>query len=71
MLIGQPVVNVAYLVGALGISTSGAARGLERLEDAGIVSRASSGTRNRVWQSIDVLADLDAFAERVRRSSAR
>lgn len=67
LLTRRPVVNAALLAQELGINSTNAHRYLNPLTDAGILAEASSGPRNRVWRSVEVLAALDAFAERAGR----
>lgn len=66
-LIGQPVVNTAYVVKALGISRPAADRAIRQLVDAGVLVETSNKGRNRVWQSNDILHALDDFAAGIRR----
>jgi hypothetical protein len=40
---------------------------LEPLSEARIILETNSGPRSRVWRSPEVIAALDAFAERARR----
>jgi Fic family protein len=67
LLLRRPVVNTALLTEELGIESKHARRYLEPLSEAGIVIETSSGPRSRVWRSPEVLAALDAFADRARR----
>ncbi|WP_319454540.1 MULTISPECIES: Fic family protein [unclassified Mycobacterium] len=66
-LIRRPVVNAALLAQELGIESTNAHRYLNPLTEAGILVETTSGPRNRVWRSPEVLAALDAFAERAGR----
>lgn len=66
-LLNQPAVNVAHVQGVTGAALSAAQRAVEQLENAEIITRASSGRRNRVWLAPEVIDALDAFAERVGR----
>ncbi len=66
-LLNQPAVNIAYVETATGVALSAAQRAVEQLEEAGILKRARGGQRNRAWIAQDVIAALDAFAERVGR----
>jgi Fic family protein len=70
-LLTQPVVNVQAVAAALGVSEVAASGALTRLEEAGVLSRASSGPRYRVWQADEILVALDAFAARARRRRRR
>lgn len=65
MLLNQPAVNVKYVQTATGVALSAAQRAVEQLEEADILTRAGSGQRNRVWLAPEILAVLDAFADRV------
>ena len=67
LLIRRPVVNAALLAQELGIKSTNAHRYLNPLTTAGVLVEATSGPRNRVWRSPEVLAALDAFAERAGR----
>ncbi|WP_420109000.1 Fic family protein [Mycolicibacter arupensis] len=67
LLTRRPVVNAALVAQEVGIESTNAHRYLNPLADAGILIPTTSGTRNRVWRSPEVLAALDAFAERVGR----
>jgi Fic family protein len=63
----RPVVNAALVGQELGIDSTNAHRYLNPLTEAGILVETTSGPRNRVWRSPEVLAALDAFAERAGR----
>nr|WP_310771991.1 Fic family protein [Mycobacterium sp. Z3061] len=67
ILTRRPVVNAALLAQELGIESTNAHRYLNPLTDVGILVETTSGPRNRVWRSPEVLAALDAFAERAGR----
>ncbi|MEB3061171.1 Fic family protein [[Mycobacterium] zoologicum] len=67
LLARRPVVNAALLAQQLGIESTNAHRYLNPLTEAGILIETSSGPRSRVWRSPEVLAALDAFAERAGR----
>ncbi|GAY15359.1 Fic family protein [Mycobacterium sp. shizuoka-1] len=67
LLTRRPVVNAALLAQELGMESTNAHRYLNPLTDAGILIEATKGPRNRVWRSPEVLAALDAFAERAGR----
>ena len=67
LLTRRPVVNAALLARELGIESTNAHRYLNPLTEAGILIETTSGPRNRVWRSPEVLAALDAFAERAGR----
>lgn len=63
----RPVVNAALLERELGIESSNAHRYLRPLTQAGILVETTSGPRNRIWRSPEVLAALDTFADRAGR----
>lgn len=67
-LISQPVVNVTTVAAALGVSEIAAAGSITRLDESGVLTRASGGARNRLWQATEILDALDAFAARARRA---
>jgi Fic family protein len=67
LLTRRPVVNAALLAQELGIESTNAHRYLNPLSETGILIETTSGPRNRVWRSPEVLAALDAFAERAGR----
>lgn len=67
LLTRRPLVNAALLARELGIESTNAHRYLNPLAKAGILVETTSGPRNRVWRSPEVLAALDAFAERAAR----
>lgn len=63
----QPVVDVAYISQALGISDRRAADAIDALVSIDALRQIGSGQRNRRWQAPEILAALDQFAERVAR----
>ena len=67
LLTRRPVVNAVLLAQELGIESTNAHRYLNPLTDAGVLVETTNGPRNRVWRSPEVLAALDAFAERAGR----
>ncbi|TGD85143.1 Fic family protein [Mycolicibacterium sp. CH28] len=67
LLTRRPVVNAVLLEHELGIESTNAHRYLNPLTRAGILVETTNGPRNRVWRSPEVLAALDAFAERAGR----
>jgi Fic family protein len=71
LLLRRPVINTALLTDELGIESKHARRYLEPLSEAGIIIETSSGPRSRVWRSPEVIAALDAFADRARRRGLR
>jgi Fic family protein len=69
LLTRRPVVNAALLAQELGMESTNAHRYLNPLTEAGILVEATNGRRNHAWRSPEVLAALDAFAERAGRRS--
>lgn len=67
LLIRHPVFNALLLQRELGITTGNARRYIDPLVDAGIVVEFTDRSRNRAWRAPEVLAALDAFAERAGR----
>lgn len=67
LLTRRPVVNAVLLAQELGIDSTNAHRYLNPLAEAGILIETTNGPRNRVWRRPEVLAALDAFAERAGR----
>lgn len=67
LLTRRPVVNAALLARELGIESTNAHRYLNPLTEAGILIETTSGPRHRVWRAPEVLAALDAFADRAGR----
>ncbi len=65
----RPVVNALPVGQELGIESTNAHRYLNPLTEAGILVEATNRPRNRVWRSPEVLAALDAFAERAGQRS--
>lgn len=66
-LLDQPAVDVRYIERTTGVALSAAQRAVGQLEAVGILTRAGSGSRNRVWLAPEVIEALDRFAERVGR----
>ncbi len=67
LLTRRPVVNAALLAAELGIDSTNAHRYLTPLTEAGILIETTNRARNRIWRAPEVLAALDAFAERAGR----
>lgn len=67
LLISQPIINASAVASQLSVSVVSATSAAARLEDDGVLSRANSGDRNRLWQASEVLDALNAFAARARR----
>ncbi|MGC5165827.1 Fic family protein [Luteimicrobium sp. DT211] len=66
-LVGNPAVDAAFLVARLRLAPATARRALDDLTDAGVLVERSGKRRNRVWQHPGILAELDAYAQAVRR----
>ncbi|MEZ2390403.1 hypothetical protein AB6813_12800 [bacterium RCC_150] len=67
LLARQPVVNAAVLESKLGLDYMRQKRALDTLEEAGIVVGVDKYKKGRFWRAPDMLAALDAFAERAGR----
>lgn len=67
LLLKRPVVNAALLETELGIRMAHVYRNLAPFIEAGIITETTNYSRNRVWRAPEVLAALDAFAERAGR----
>lgn len=68
LLIGQPIVTTAYLRRALGLNDVAAKRAIDTLVARDVLVETSGRSRGRTWAQRDILAALDAYASRVRRS---
>lgn len=67
LLVGQPIVNAAFLRGALGLNEVAVKRALDTLVEREVLVESSGRRRNRTWAQPELLAALDAYARRVRR----
>jgi Fic family protein len=67
LLARQPVVNAAVLESKLGLDYMRQKRALDTLEEAGVVVGIDKYKKGRFWRAPDILAALDAFAERAGR----
>jgi Fic family protein len=67
LLARQPVINAAVLETKLGLDYRRQKRALDALEEAGIVVGVDKYKKGRFWRAPDMLAALDAFAERAGR----
>jgi Fic family protein len=67
LLLRQPVVNAKTVAAELAISDVAAQGAIDQLVAADVLSKISTGNRNRIWAAHEVLAALDAFGARARR----
>jgi len=67
-LLRQPVVNTRIVAQALAVSEVSAQNSIDALVEAGVLAKIAGGARYRIWQATEILAALDAFAARARRS---
>jgi Fic family protein len=67
LLIKRPVINAKLLTRELNIPMSNVYRYLDPLIRAGVIVEFTDQSRNRAWRAPEVLAALDAFAERAGR----
>lgn len=61
-LLGQPAVDVRYVASTLDVSDEAARTAIRALEDAGVLSKISTGSRNRVWVARAVTDAFDRVA---------
>lgn len=66
-LLRQPVVNSKSIAAALGVSQVAAQTSIDKLVDAGVLTKERGRVRYRIWQADEVLQALDAFGARARR----
>lgn len=60
---GHPMISVPVAVAGTGRTKAVVNEALLQLETAGVVTRASQGQRNRIWEAaglLDLLADLES-----------
>ncbi|MDI3331559.1 MAG: Fic family protein [Micrococcus sp.] len=67
LLIGQPAITVRFVQERAAVSQPAAQHAIDQLLDAGVVTPATTGRRNRVWVAEEVVSALDDFAARARR----
>lgn len=65
----HPVLDNALVMRELGVSAMGAEAAISELVEIGALKEITGGRRNRRYASLEVLAALDAFAERAGRRS--
>jgi len=68
LLVGQPIVNAAYVREVLSTNAVTAQRALAQLSEAGVLTERTGRSRGRVWQHDGILRVLDDYAEQVRRA---
>ena len=66
-LVRYPVVDSPTLQAALDVSAPTANGAIERLVEAGVLTKVSGNYRNRKWAANEVFAALDGFAQRAPR----
>lgn len=69
LLIRQPVVDSPLVQRELGVAATNANTAIDHLEAKAILTKVSGNHRHRKWAALEVLAALDAFAERAGRRS--
>lgn len=67
LLLRQPIVTIGTIARELDVSEQAADSSVKKLVDAGILTQATAGRRNRYWQATEILTALDAFGTRARR----
>lgn len=66
-LLSHPAVTSASIRKLTGVSQPVADTAIRTLVEAGVLTKMSSGSRNRVWVAREVTTALDAFGERAKR----
>jgi hypothetical protein len=69
LLLRHPVINVGLVSEDLGMAPQNVYRALEPLVAADVLQISSTGGRDRIWRSAEVLTAVDAFAARAGRRS--
>jgi hypothetical protein len=67
LLLRQPVIDATTVAAELRIKARNAHRAIAPLVEAGVLQEFTGFRRNRMWQSREVLRELDAFAVRAQR----
>lgn len=67
LLVGQPVVDAAFVRDALGAADTTAQRALAQLTAAGVLEERTGAARGRIWQHPGILTVLDDYAAAIRR----
>ncbi|NDL57415.1 Fic family protein [Phytoactinopolyspora mesophila] len=67
LVISQPVLSNDVVTDRLNVGWHAAQAAIDTLVEANVLRAAKSGRRNRVWQADEVLAELEAFAQRAGR----
>lgn len=68
LLVGQPIVDSAFVQRMLSVDAVTANRALSLLTERGVLTERTGRRRGRVWQHSGVLDALDEFASGIRRS---
>jgi Fic family protein len=71
LLLRQPVVDAVTVATELEISPQNVQRAIAPLVEGGVLTEFTGFRRNRMWQSREVLRELDAFAARAGRRAGR
>lgn len=69
VVLQHPVLDNALLMRLLDVSAMGSAAAISELVELGVLTEITGGRRNRRYASLQILAALDAFAERAGRRS--
>lgn len=67
LVMTRPVIDARLAAEKLGVTTANAQLAIDRLVQDGVLEQIGNGTRDRVWQAPEVLAAMDAFADRAHR----
>ena len=64
----HPAIDVALVQRELGVAFSNTEHAIGQLVDAGVVEPVNEDRRNRRWIAHEVIAELDRFIDRAKRS---
>jgi Fic family protein len=64
VLVERPVLDARLAAELLGVTTANAQVAIDRLVDDGVLEQIGHGSRDRVWQAVEVIAAMERFAER-------
>lgn len=67
LLLRRPVVNARVIADELSLDVGNVHRYIKPLLEARVLTQSTDAKRDQVWRSIEVLAELDAFAARAGR----
>jgi hypothetical protein len=68
LVLAHPAIDVALVQRELGVAFSNAEHAIGQLVDAGVVEPVNEDRRNRRWIAHEVIAEIDRFMDRAKRS---